>query len=60
MVREMIILTDEGDRMRRGPSCGILYGALRDAACKLRSLAEKERELHRLNDAWDIDDGSAQ
>ncbi len=56
LTREMIILADEGDDQRRDKSCGVLYGILRDSAYKLRNLAEKEKQNHKLNGIWDIEE----
>ncbi len=56
--REMMVIADLGDRDRQDSSCGVLYGTLRDAAYKLRSEAEKEKELHLQNGIWDVDDRS--
>ena len=53
LTREMIILADEGDLNRQDKSCGVLYGMLRDSAYKLKTLAEKEKELHIENGIWD-------
>jgi len=49
----MIILADEGDLNRQDKSCGVLYGMLRDSAYKLKTLAEKEKEIHIENGIWD-------
>jgi hypothetical protein len=43
----MIELAEHGDRDREDPTCGILYGVMRDAAYRLRRMAEEERERHR-------------
>ncbi len=51
--REMIALADEGDRDRNDPSCGILYGILRDAAYRLRKITEEECEKHKKAGKWD-------
>lgn len=48
----MIILADQGDLNRNDKTCGILYGVLRDSAYKLKSLAEKERQLHIDGGLW--------
>jgi hypothetical protein len=53
LTREMIILADEGDLNRQDKSCGVLYGMLRDSAYKLKTLAEKEKEIHIENGIWD-------
>jgi hypothetical protein len=43
---EMIELANIGDAEREDTGCGILYGIIRDAAYKIRKLAETEREKH--------------
>ncbi len=53
LTREMLALADEGDRDRNDDSCGIVYGILRDAAYRLRKLAEAECEEHRRGGKWD-------
>jgi hypothetical protein len=53
LTREMLALADEGDRDRDDNTCGIIYGILRDAAYKLRELAEDECEKHRQEGKWD-------
>ncbi|NQS99387.1 MAG: hypothetical protein HQ591_13135 [candidate division Zixibacteria bacterium] len=55
--REMMLLADQGDESRQDRSCGVLFGTLRDAAYKLRDLAQKEKLLHQKNGIWDIDEG---
>lgn len=52
LTREMLALADEGDMERTDDSCGIIYGILRDAAYRLRKLAEQECENHRLSGRW--------
>jgi hypothetical protein len=47
LTREMIELADDGDRDRVDDSCGIVYSVVRDAAFRIRELAEKEIESHR-------------
>ncbi|MDP8207760.1 MAG: hypothetical protein P9L92_13920 [Candidatus Electryonea clarkiae] len=59
ITREMMLLADQGDHDRNDPSCGVLYGNLRDSAYKLRRLAEKERLLHSENGKWDINDSTS-
>jgi hypothetical protein len=44
---EMMRLADKGDQEREDAGCGVLYGMLRDAAYKIRQVAEAEREAHR-------------
>jgi len=53
LTREMLALADEGDRDRNDPSCGIIYGVLRDSAYKLRHLAQQECDRHKEADKWD-------
>jgi hypothetical protein len=51
--RNMMLLADRGDETRLDPSCGVLFGTLRDSAYKLRHLAEHEIQLHKDAGAWD-------
>ncbi len=46
LTREMLALANHGDTERDDPSCGVLYGLLRDSAYKLGSLARQEAERH--------------
>ena len=52
LVDEMIRIADKGDTDREDTGCGILYGVLRDAAYKLKKLAEQERENHIQKGWW--------
>lgn len=54
--REMMLLADKGDMDRKDDGCGVLYGTLRDAAYKLRKLAEKERDAHISAGKWKLED----
>lgn len=56
LTRDMMLLADQGDSNRQDRGCGVLYGTLRDAAYKLRSLAEAEKILHQEKGTWDIDE----
>ncbi|MGB5747361.1 MAG: hypothetical protein WBM69_10285 [Desulfobacterales bacterium] len=51
LVEEMIYLADQGDADREDNGCGILYGVLRDAAYKLKKLAEDEK-INHLRKGW--------
>ena len=42
----MIQLANMGDAQREDTGCGILYGIVRDAAYKIKKLAEKEKHNH--------------
>lgn len=53
LTREMLALADEGDQDRTDNTCGIIYGILRDAAYKLRKLAEDECKKHEQEGKWD-------
>jgi hypothetical protein len=53
LVDEMLSLADQGDADREDVGCGVLYGILRDAAFKLKKLAEEERKAHILKGWWD-------
>ena len=48
----MLALSDKGDAVREDDGCGILYGVLRDAAYKIRKLAEVEKENHVKAGRW--------
>jgi hypothetical protein len=52
---KMIELANIGDADREDVGCGILYGILRDAAYKIKKLAEDERHKHRQKGWWDED-----
>ena len=49
LARALLRLADEGDAHREDVGCGILYGVLRDAAYKIKSLVEGEMDEHRRN-----------
>jgi hypothetical protein len=52
LAKEMLTLSDEGDALREDAGCGILYGVIRDAAYKIRQLAEAEMEAHIKKGWW--------
>ena len=52
IVDEMIDLANRGDGDRDDDGCGILYGILRDSACKIKNRAEKEKKRHVLKGKW--------
>ena len=47
LTQEMIQLANIGDEHREDTGCGILYGVVRDAAYKIKKLAETEQYRHR-------------
>ncbi len=51
----MIDLANRGDIDREDVGCGILYGTMRDAAYKLKLLAENEKEKHIKKGWWNRD-----
>lgn len=55
IAQEMIKVADKGDIDREDIGCGILYGVLRDAAYKVKKLAEKEKEAHIKKGWWHND-----
>lgn len=52
LAERMLTLADQGDAVREDSGCGVLYGVLRDAAYKIRHLAEAERQAHIKKGWW--------
>ena len=52
LVKGMLDLADEGDRVREDTGCGVLYSVVRDSAFKIRKLAEAEKEAHIKKGWW--------
>ena len=52
----MIELANKGDEDREDNGCGILYGVLRDAAYRVKRLAEDEKEKHIKKGWWKEED----
>jgi hypothetical protein len=52
LVDEMIALADQGDVEREDVGCGIMYGILRDAAYRLKKIAEQEKKAHQQKGWW--------
>ena len=50
---KLLSLSDRGDIDRNDDSCGVLYGVARDAAYKILSLAQGEKEKHISSEKWD-------
>jgi hypothetical protein len=48
----MMKIADKGDIEREDIGCGILYGVLRDAAYKVKKLAEEEKQNHIKTGWW--------
>ena len=53
MVKQLIILADDGDLDSEDDGCHVLYGVIRDCAYKIRAQAEREREAHIERGSWD-------
>lgn len=45
---EMLELADLGDNYRNDDGCGVVFGALRDSAYKIRKLARDELARHEV------------
>ena len=54
LVNKMLDLADQGDVDREDIGCGILFGYMRDAAYKIRKLAEEEKEKHIAKGWWKV------
>lgn len=52
LAERMREVADAGDGDREDVGCGILYGVLRDAAYKIKKLAEEERAAHMKKGWW--------
>jgi hypothetical protein len=51
----MINLANKGDADREDIGCGVIYGVMRDAAYKIKKLAEAEKENHIKKGWWKED-----
>jgi len=49
----MIDLANTGDMDREDVGCGILYGILRDAAYRIKKIAETEKAAHMQKGTWE-------
>jgi len=47
---QMLKLADRGDAERTDAGCGVIYGTLRDAAYKVRRMAQNELHKHTAGD----------
>jgi hypothetical protein len=52
---KLLFIADKGDIEREDDGCGVVYGIVRDTAYKIKTLAEKEIEKHKLKGNWDTD-----
>jgi hypothetical protein len=53
LVREMIILADEGEAQCRDNGCVALCGLMRDCAYRIKAAAEQERDRHIGKGTWE-------
>ena len=52
LARQLLELADEGDAAREDTGCGVLYGVIRDAAFKIKKLAQAEKAAHIKKGWW--------
>jgi hypothetical protein len=52
MTGAMLALADQGDAAREDNGCGVLYSVMRDAAYKIKRLAEAEKQAHIRKGWW--------
>ena len=52
LAEKMLNLSDEGDSVREDTNCGVLYGVMRDAAYRIKRMAENERDAHIKKGGW--------
>lgn len=52
LVNRMIALAEKGDAERDDVGCGVLYGIVRDAAYKIKKVAESEMAAHIRKGKW--------
>jgi hypothetical protein len=55
LTQQMINLANKGDADREDIGCGVIYGVMRDAAYKIKKLAEAEKENHIKKGWWKED-----
>ncbi|MFH1708301.1 MAG: hypothetical protein ABIF71_10360 [Planctomycetota bacterium] len=53
VVREMIILADEGEAGCQDNGCVALCGLIRDDAYRIKAAAEQERDRHIRKGSWE-------
>ena len=54
LVDKMLDLADQGDVDREDIGCGILFGYMRDAAYKIKRMAEEEKDKHIAKGWWKV------
>ncbi|UCD83608.1 MAG: hypothetical protein JSU92_09930 [Deltaproteobacteria bacterium] len=58
LVRQLIIVADQGELDCEDDGCRVLYGIIRDCAYKIKAQAEHEREIHKQKGTWDVERGT--
>lgn len=46
---QLLAFANKADAVREDVGCGVLYGMIRDAAYKMRTMAESELKQHELD-----------
>lgn len=52
ITQAMLSLADQGDAVREDSGCGVLYSVMRDAAYKIKRLAQAEMQAHIAKGWW--------
>jgi len=52
LAEQLLSVADRGDANRDDVGCGVLFGAMRDCAYKIRSLAKAEIAEHKKRGKW--------
>jgi len=52
LANSLLELAEKGDLERDDVGCGVLYGIVRDAAYKIRKVAEMEKAMHIKMKKW--------
>jgi len=55
LAEKMLQVAQQGESDQEDTGCGILYGVLRDAAFKIKGLADKEKQSHIRKGWWKED-----
>jgi hypothetical protein len=52
LVKQMIILADEGESVCSDNGCAVLFGIIRDCAYRIRMETEREMDVHLSKGIW--------
>ena len=50
---DLTLLADEGEAQSTDDGCALLYGVIRDCAYKIRSQANREKDVHKGRGEWE-------